>query len=448
MRDLALFALLLGILPLIVRAPIVGVMAWIWISLFNPQREVYGFLSGANLNFIIAAATIFAWAISKERKTAPANLMPLLMGAFIAWTCVTTYFALVPEHAQDLLVRTIKTAVLLVAVAAIANTKSRIQAVVWAVAVSLAYFSVKGGGFVVISGGSHRVYGPPNSMIADNNQLGLALVMLLPLLYYLRATTKARLVRLACLGVMILTFIAIIGTYSRGALLAVGAMVAMLALRSRTGLLTLAVAAGLVVYAPKVLPAAWMERMSTIQGMEADNSFAGRIEAWKTSFNVAMHRVTGGGFSSIEHDWVAQAYPISGGLPFGRAAHSVYFQVLGDHGFIGLGLYLAMLGAALLNTAMTLGATRGRPELRWANQLARMLQVSIIAYLVGGAALSMAYYDGFLVIVVLTAALHHVVKRGAVETFDAAGSPVPKWKVVDAPAPAALPPPSARPELS
>jgi hypothetical protein len=72
-----------------------------------------------------------------------------------------------------------------------------------------------------------------------------------------------------------------------------------------------------------------------------------------------------------------------------------------------------MIVAAGLNTVLVLAATRGRPELDWANLLARMLQVSIVAMLVGGAALSMAYYDGFLVLLALTASLHQVVRRAA-----------------------------------
>jgi probable O-glycosylation ligase (exosortase A-associated) len=160
----------------------------------------------------------------------------------------------------------------------------------------------------------------------------------------------------------------------------------------------------------------------------------GRVEAWRTSFNIATQRVTGGGFSSIEHDFVAQAYPTVGGLTQGRAAHSMYFQVLGDHGFIGLALYLAAIGSALFITFLVLQATRGRPDLRWANQLGRMLQASIAAYMFGGAALSMAYYDGFLIIVVLAAALYQVVKHSSTATD--AVTRTPKWKAVEAASPA------------
>jgi probable O-glycosylation ligase (exosortase A-associated) len=435
---------MLGICPMILRAPILGVLTWIWIGLMNPQREVYGFLAGAGLNFIIAAITIFAWVISKERKTAPANLTMAVFAALVVWMCISTYFALVPERARDLFSRDMKIAALLVTVACIANTRMRLQAVVWAIVVSLGYFGVKGGLFVIASGGSYRVMGPPDSMIADNNHLGLAMVMLLPLINYLRVSSQMRLVRYGLMVLMVLTFISILGTYSRGALLALAAMGAVLTLRSRAGLLFGAAGAGFAVAAPHIMPAAWLERMSSINDADKDASFMGRVEAWRTSFNVAMHRVTGGGFASIESTWVTQTYPTPGGLTSGRAAHSIYFQVLGDLGFIGLALFLALIGSALLNTVMVLRATRGRPELRWANQLARMLQVGIIAFMVGGAALSMAFYDGFLLVLIMTAALHHVVTRGSTEAQAAAAAP--KWKTAEPEAPALAAP--TRPKLT
>jgi putative inorganic carbon (HCO3(-)) transporter len=113
----------------------------------------------------------------------------------------------------------------------------------------------------------------------------------------------------------------------------------------------------------------------------------------------------------VEEGWIAQAYFTPGSSPHGRAAHSVYFQVLGDTGFVGLGIYLSAVAAALLNTVRVLALTRGRPELRWAGQLARLLQAGVAGFLMGGAALSMAYYDGVLLVFGLTAALYATISR-------------------------------------
>jgi O-antigen ligase len=94
-----------------------------------------------------------------------------------------------------------------------------------------------------------------------------------------------------------------------------------------------------------------------------------------------------------------------------RASHSIYFMVLGEHGFVGLGLYLLMIFAAWRNLVRIPKLCRDRPDLLWASDLARSLQVSVIGFLVGGAALPMAYYDGFLVLLAAGAVLRALVEQ-------------------------------------
>lgn len=426
MRDLVLLAALVSVFPLILRAPAIGILTWIWITLMSPQREVYGFLSDFQLNFYFAALTAIAWIFSKEKKIAPMNAVTAVIVIFAVWISITTYYALHYNFSYVLWDRTMKTLILTLAVMTIANTKGRIQAVVWITVMSLAYFGIKGGGFTLLTGGRHHVFGPENTMIEDNNSLGLALVMILPLINYLRETSAKYWVRMCLVVTMGLTIVAVIGTYSRGALSAMAVMAVFYAIKSRSGLIPL-VLGGLVVLAlPSLVPASWFERMSTINTYGQDSSFEGRVEAWRTSLTIAKARITGGGFSSVNLNDVAAAFPTPGGLTAGRAAHSIYFEVLGDHGFIGLAIFLMLIAAAWYNTATTLSFARTKPELDWAVKLARMMQVSIIGFVTGGALLSMAYYDGFLIIVALTTALLLVVKKPL--TQDALGRTVPIWR--------------------
>jgi len=426
MRDLILLAALIGIIPMILRAPIVGLVAWLWIAMMNPQREVYGFLMGFPLNFPIAVLTGLAWIISKERKLVPLNPFTVFIGLFALWACLATYLALDRTYSLTIWSRAIKTIVLVLAVATLANTKARIQAVLWICVASLGYYAVKGGGHMLLTGGGQRVYGPDDTMIADNNSLALALVIALPLMNYLQATSRSPLARLTGLTVLGFSLLTIIGTYSRGALLALGAAAAAYALRTRAAAKFVVVGVVMAAALPSVVPSSWFERMSTIQTYSEDASFEGRVAAWVTSVNIATARpLTGGGFSAVELDPVARQFQSPGSLRAGRAAHSIYFQVLGDTGFVGLALYLLMIAAAALNTILVLAATRDRPDLGWANLLARMLQVSIVAMLVGGAALSMAYYDGFLVLLAITASLHRVVRGSAPQAATAVATP---WK--------------------
>jgi probable O-glycosylation ligase (exosortase A-associated) len=127
-----------------------------------------------------------------------------------------------------------------------------------------------------------------------------------------------------------------------------------------------------------------------------------RLNAWQTAFNVAKDRPLGGGFE-LGTPSVFARYAPNPSVPC--AAHSIYFQVLGEHGFPGLGLFLLLWLLVWLDTSWIIRRSRARTELGWASDLARMIQVSLVGFFVGGAFLSLAYYDvpyNLLVAVVLT----------------------------------------------
>ena len=129
--------------------------------------------------------------------------------------------------------------------------------------------------------------------------------------------------------------------------------------------------------------------------------------AWKLSFILAANNpFFGTGFKSLEYlpvwraacaDFLAFPFFYSGdALPDPtrpRAAHSVYFQVLGDHGFFGLAIYLAFLSRAFF-VARSIGRTaRKYVETRWMANFATAAQLCIFGFSLGGAALSFAYFE-------------------------------------------------------
>ena len=76
-----------------------------------------------------------------------------------------------------------------------------------------------------------------------------------------------------------------------------------------------------------------------------------------------------------------------------QAAHSIYFSVLADHGWIGLLLWLGILVAAWRSNSWIIRNSKNHSKLGWAVDLARMLQVSMVSYGSAGAFLSLAYFD-------------------------------------------------------
>lgn len=424
-----LVSALIAMLPLAIALPYVGVLLWSWVAFMSPHREVFGFGHDFQFNVYIAALTLAVWLFSKESKRIPVTTLTVLLLVFAMWTSFTTYMAIDTDWSYEYWLRTIKTLALAFAVLVLITSKTRVQALIWIIVISVGYFAVKGAGFLLATGGQYRVFGPQDSMIMDNNNLGLAVVFIIPLLNYLRLTSKRWLVSAVCMVVIATAIITVVGTYSRGGFIALIAISIAFLLKSRQKLTVILLAVAAFVFVNSVMPGGWFQRMGSIKGYTEDESFQGRLDAWSTNLNIARDRpFTGGGFSASELSAVFEAYNTRRGAPQnarqetdnnfippteakGTAAHSVYFEVLGDHGYIGLAIYLLILARAWLNTSRIKHLARGSPELHWARLLADMTQVSFIGYLVAGVALSMAYYDVFLVMLILTDVVRRMVEE-------------------------------------
>jgi putative inorganic carbon (hco3(-)) transporter len=438
-RGIAIFLTVFSALPVALVYPFVGVLLWAWISFMSPHREAFDFATAFPFNFYAAATTLVAWMLSTEPKALPNQLLPVLVIAFAAFVSLTTYFALEHESAFLLWDMHIKTLALALVVMGLVNTRLRIQAFLWVTALSIGYFAVKGGGFVLLTGSAgSRIFGPANSIISDNNNLSLAMVISLPILNYLRETSSNPYVKLVCWFAIVMTIVAIVGTYSRGGL--VGLIVvglSFLALAKRRRVATLAAAAIIAVGMMNFAPEEWKERMGTTQSYEKDSSATGRIEAWQTSWNLAADRpVLGGGFGAIEQRSTFRKYRPGRKAEHVRAPHSIYFQIIGDHGFVGFFLYVAIIGAATFNLLKVQRQTRDRADLAWANSLSRTLLISFAGFLMAGSFLSMAYYDVFFCMVALSATLRQAVTKeidgraaATIEEGDGQGAFVPAWRL-------------------
>jgi O-antigen ligase len=75
----------------------------------------------------------------------------------------------------------------------------------------------------------------------------------------------------------------------------------------------------------------------------------------------------------------------------GTAPHSVYFEVLGEHGYPGLFLYLAMLTASLWGTWRISRMPQDKPEQAWPAAFGRVLCVCIMLYCVGASFVGIAF---------------------------------------------------------
>ncbi len=226
MRSVALFFELLMLIPIALVQPFVGVILWSWVSFMNPHRLVYGGIAlEVPWAMLIFAATIIGCLVAREPKRFPWNGVTILVALFLVMITFTTVFALGPTDQVLAKYETVfKVFLFLLVTAALLTTRERIHALAWVMVLSLAFFGIKGGAFTLMGGGANKVYGPPNSMIFDNNHLAAGLLVSLPLMNYLRMESRHAIIRLGFAVTMVLTVFGVVGSYSRGALLALGAV--------------------------------------------------------------------------------------------------------------------------------------------------------------------------------------------------------------------------------
>jgi len=393
MRDLLLTTIVAALASAALVRPHLGLLGYVWVSLMAPHRLTFGFAQEAPWAMLLFAVTLGRWLASGGRKLplwGPLSTLLLLFGALAV---VSTSQALAPELAVEKRDALLKILAALFLTTALIDRPERLRLLVWVVTLSIAFYGIKGGLFVLATAGAHQVLGPSPSLMADNNGIALALVMVLPLLHHLYETSRPFWVRALLITAGGLTVLAVLGTWSRGGLLALLAMAAVLWWRSKAKL-PLALLGGAAALAlALVMPDAWYAKMGTIDQYEADASAQLRFTAWAYAIEVALaHPWLGGGFRVFVLNRIRHG---AGGHSDYLNAHSIYFEVLGELGFLGLALFLAILLGALRTAGRLMRVERDRPDLHDLARLGAAVQVSLVGYAVGGALLNMALFELF-----------------------------------------------------
>lgn len=403
MRDLFVTALVFGLLPYIFKRPWLGILVWSWLGYMNPHRQAWGFAYDFPFAMIVGGATILAFLFSPAKKEMLWTRETVLLALFLVWMLITTFFSFYPDYAWVQWNKVWKIQLMIFLTVMMIKDRQQLHWMVWVIALSLGFYGVKGGIFTIAHGGTFRVQGPAGTFIGGNNELALALVMVIPLIRYLHLQATQRWVRTGLATAMVLTGVAAIGSQSRGALLAMLCMGLFLWLKSRSKFFTGIYMAAAIVIMAAVMPQEWYDRMNTIQDYQNDQSAMGRINAWHTAVNVAQDRITGGGFEMFQGPTFRQYAPDPWNV---HDVHSIYFEVMGEHGFIGFGLFILLGLFAWLRAQSVIKNGKKHPEHKWAADLAAMIQVSLIGYAAGGLFLGMAYFDlpYHLMIIILLAA--------------------------------------------
>ena len=407
MRDILVTIMVFSTLPFILRNAWFGVLVWSWLSYMNPHKLAFGFAQNFPFAQVVAITLLVALLGNKDRKGLPSNILVFLWFAFMGWNVVCTFFAFYPEMAWPSLINVLKIQVVTLVTLMLMKDFERINQLIWVIVASIGFYSVKGGAFTIVTGGNFHVFGPHYSYIYENNTLAVAVLMIIPMMLYLYKFPPKPWVKKIMPMCILLSMASVVGSQSRGAIVAVACVGGFYWLKSSSKLVTMVAFMILAMVGIMFMPEAWYERIASISEFQQDSSAMERIRAWQFSINMASDRLTGGGFDS----WSMENYRIYSPMarePF--VAHSIYFHVLGDSGWPGMIIFVSILLIVFRQLGKMIKLTNNDPDRADFNFLARMLQVSMIAFMSGGAFLSLSYFDLAWHIMAITIAMTHLSK--------------------------------------
>jgi putative inorganic carbon (HCO3(-)) transporter len=396
MRDLLVFAIVLAALPLAIRRPFFGLLVFSWLAYMRPQDLCWGFARTMRLSFFVGIAMVAGWWAYEQGKRRFANwdLRTGLMVALAMFVSLSYAFA---QH-QNTYTNTywfeyLKIILIALFTTAQVDSRQRLRVMLWVIALSLGFFGVKNGLFGILRGGAPILRGP-GGMLEDNNDFALALVMNVPLLWYLGREEASRpwvrrLTRIA----VVLTVVSVLLTHSRGGFLALVCTAMWIAWRSGH-LVRAVVALGLCagaffLFAPEHV----IERLSSIGDAE-DSSRNARLIAWSTAMRmIGDNPLLGVGLRNFQ-----PRFPEYSVIPLGAGsqtyvAHNSYLQIWAESGTIAFVVYVVLLGSVFLACARVRRQSRGRPALQWAGSYARMMEATTVGFLVGAFFLNRGHFD-------------------------------------------------------
>ena len=416
MRDYVLTAFIFAIIPVCLVRPWLGIIAWYWLGIMNPHRQTWDFAYAMPFAMLIGGATLLGALFAKDRRPIPWSRELVLMVILMVYFTITTLFAWAPSYAWTQWEKVFKIILMTLVATMFIYGYDRIRTLMWTIVISIGFYGVKGFFFVLRSGGAERVQGPENSFLEGNTFIGLAFIMVVPLMIFMARTEKKPWLKRLLYSMAMLTIVSTIFTYSRGAYLGLVIILPLIFLSAKRKVIAACILIPAALLAPMVLPDSVFQRADKIENYQQDGSANQRLQSWTVAWNLAKdYPVTGAGFefeySPDEDRWMRYASEkYTWALQRSSSAHSIYFQVLGQHGFVVLLLFLALLFGALLSLNRIKKRAMENADSTWVASYAIALQVGLIGYMVSGAFLSSAYFDLVWLFLALTAILAREVK--------------------------------------
>lgn len=330
---------------------------------------------------------------------------------FLGFIMMSAVWATVFTYTNTIFQRSLGYLFLFIMIARIATDRRRLRGIFLTLIVSHLFLLVMNPEVVLNPTVRHYITGA--TFLGDGNDFSLSVCILLgfAIEMILAQTSKfKKILYWVLLGLLVL---AIIGTQSRGASLGMIATFGYIWWRSprkAAGVIAIVLAAlAVLLYAPDV----YFERMSTLSAPAQESSAAGRLHAWRAGTRMALDNVLGVGAGNFPNNF--PKYRSADAPTRWMTAHSMYFLVLGELGFLGLLLLLKLVFGNLRSNVRLRKRLKQQDASRFAADMRslNMFNASIIGLAVAGAFLSVTYYPHIFILAGLGIALRRLIVEEA-----------------------------------
>lgn len=330
---------------------------------------------------------------------------------FLGFITISATWATVFTYTNTIFQRALGYLFLFIMIARICTTRERIRGVFLILVVSHLFLLAMNPEVVTNPTVRHYIVGA--TFLGDGNDYSLSLCILLGIGMEMALAQTSTMKRILCWVLLGLLLLAIVGTQSRGATLGMLAVFGYMWWRSprkAVGIVVLVFAAfAILLYAPDV----YFERMGTLSAPSQDSSAEGRLHAWRAGTKMALNNVLGVGAGNFPNNFPKYRAPDAPAR--WMTAHSMYFLILGELGFLGLLLLFKLVFGNFRSNVRL----RRRLEQRDPKQFAAdirsldLFNAGILGFAVAGAFLSVTYYPHIFVLGGLAIALRRVVAEDA-----------------------------------
>ncbi len=432
MLDLVFLAFIAYVLVLGLRRPFLWVLLYVYIDILAPQRIGYSIIASLPVSLIAFAAAFGGW-VALDRKSGgrftPRQGLMLALLLYCGWTTGNADFPIDAQTKWDWVWKALLFAIFMHVTL---TTRARIEGLALVLLLSIATIVIGTGMKTVLGGGGYenlKFLVNDNSGIYESSTLATVAIGLVPMLWwFVRYGTIFRPHWLVTGFAVALTFACLlvpIGTEARTGLLCIAALAGLMLRHTKRRFLFIAGAGLLGLAALPFLPQSYYDRMATLAEPGGDESASTRVAVWEWTLDYVAEKPLGGGFDAYLGNRFTYTIPVKqvdGNttsveyrqvVDEGRAYHSSFFEMLGEQGWPGLIMWLALHLLGLWHMERIQRRWRGAQDeaTRWIAPLASALQMGAIIYLVGATFQGIAYQPVMLMLAGLQIGLHSYCRR-------------------------------------